>query len=148
MPHVSISHTRDLVAVAVSDAWPVGVDVEHGDRPMLDEALLDRACTPREREDLRAVPAGRRNRRFVQLWTLKESYAKALGRGLAVDFRELGFTLPPSEGAAPAGEPPGVADSWRFQLATVSGGYASACAVRVPPVPLSRTIPNPTRSTA
>ena len=73
----SLSHTKGLVACAVSDR-AVGVDVEH-ERPC-HEALARRFFTREEQRFLQASSAPDRD--FTMLWTLKESYVKALGLGL------------------------------------------------------------------
>jgi 4'-phosphopantetheinyl transferase len=147
MPQVSISHTRDIVAVAVGvggTGGTVGVDVEHVDRPLLDYGLAPRMCTRREQQDLAVVPARWRNRYLVRLWTVKEAYVKALGTGLAADLRRVGFRLHVSPHGLLArpygdtrGEVPPVVGEWRFRLTTVAGGYALACAVHVPGTPPS-----------
>lgn len=67
----SISHAGRLVACAVS-VREAGVDVEYGGR--MSETLIRRCFTAAER---RAADP-------LRLWTLKESYGKLTGRGLAV----------------------------------------------------------------
>lgn len=72
-PEVSLSRTEDGVLVAVSDAGPVGVDVERLDAPgwhELDPVLLHPAEHPADSRD-RAVT-----------WVRKESVLKATGHGL------------------------------------------------------------------
>lgn len=63
---VSISHSRDMVAAAVSDK-PVGVDVEY--IRTVSEKLKKRVCRemPETQDD------------FFKVWTLKEAYLKASG---------------------------------------------------------------------
>lgn len=56
--------------------------------------------------------------RFFEIWTLKESYCKAIGLGLAFPMREIAFTKD-KEGTI-AGSRPG----WRFwQTRLEPGGY-------------------------
>ncbi|MBZ6477608.1 4'-phosphopantetheinyl transferase family protein [Streptomyces griseocarneus] len=79
--HFSLSHTRDLVLIAVA-ASPVGVDAEAA--PSAETADLCRdALHPAEREELAALPDAERAEAFGRLWTRKEAYLKGLGAGLA-----------------------------------------------------------------
>ena len=48
-------------------------------------------CSPEEIEELRGTAPGQRERRFLELWTLKEAYLKALGVGLARSPRSASF---------------------------------------------------------
>lgn len=92
----NLSHTRGLVAVALARA-PVaelGVDVETVHRRTRTDALAERYFAPAELEALRALPStSARRERFFALWTLKEAYIKARGRGLAIPLREFAFAL-------------------------------------------------------
>ena len=76
---VSISHSRELVAVAASQAGPVGVDVEdHAARDVT--ALARRWFDPGELAWMSAQAD--ELTAFLQLWTAKEAVGKALGNGL------------------------------------------------------------------
>jgi phosphopantetheinyl transferase len=86
--HVSIAHSGEFVACAVSERC-VGVDVERADRPEADDALAARVCAPAERRRLEYMPAGPRTRALIHLWARKEALAKALGVGLALPFEQL-----------------------------------------------------------
>ncbi|MER7571374.1 4'-phosphopantetheinyl transferase superfamily protein [Streptomyces sp. NPDC126514] len=86
---VSISHTVDVLVVGVARGRRIGVDVEASDRPLLAPGLAERFCHPQELAELGELPPAARNAALVRLWTLKEAYTKALGVGLAHDFRRL-----------------------------------------------------------
>jgi 4'-phosphopantetheinyl transferase len=89
----SVSHSGDLVAVAVAAA-PVGVDVEQlEDRPRGDPVALGRVVLAEpEREALGALAPAARARAFLVAWTRKEAVTKAQGDGLRVPFREVVVT--------------------------------------------------------
>ncbi|MGA8115997.1 MAG: 4'-phosphopantetheinyl transferase superfamily protein [Actinocatenispora sp.] len=78
---VSVSHTADLVAVAVSRLGPVGVDVEQV-RAMPAVDLGRRWYAEVEADWLRELPAEARTVAFLRLWTGKEAVGKLYGRGL------------------------------------------------------------------
>jgi 4'-phosphopantetheinyl transferase len=90
----SVSHSGDLVAVAVATA-PVGVDVEQLDgRPREpggnDLAALGRTVlAEEERAALAAVDPAGQARAFLVAWTRKEAVTKAQGDGLRVPFGEV-----------------------------------------------------------
>lgn len=81
--HFSLSHAGDRVMAAVSDR-PVGCDVEQ--TVPIDDAVCRRALSAVELSHLATLPSGvERNREFCRLWTRKESYLKATGRGFSSD---------------------------------------------------------------
>jgi 4'-phosphopantetheinyl transferase len=93
-PELSVSHSGDLVAVALATA-PVGVDVEQLDgraRELGDgdpAALARMVLAEEERAALAAVEPEGRARAFLVAWTRKEAVTKARGDGLRVPFGEV-----------------------------------------------------------
>ena len=93
-PELSVSHSGDLVAVAVATA-PVGVDVEQLDGRARelgdgDPAALGRmVLAEEERAALAAIEPEGRARAFLVAWTRKEAVTKARGDGLRVPFGEV-----------------------------------------------------------
>ena len=79
--HFNLSHAGDRVMAAVADA-PVGCDVER--IAPIDDGVLEASLTDAERTHLAALSGEARDRAFVRQWVRKESYVKALGRGMAV----------------------------------------------------------------
>ena len=76
--HFNLSHSGDWVVLAV-DSRQIGIDVER----IMDIDVAKRFFSPREYNDLIARPAALRIEYFFDLWTLKESYIKAIGKGLS-----------------------------------------------------------------
>lgn len=87
----NIAHTDGLVVIAVSSSGDIGVDVEKTSRTARALALADRYFSAAEATALRALPAALQQRRFIDLWTLKEAYIKACGKGLAIPLRGFSF---------------------------------------------------------
>ena len=103
----NISHTEGLVACMI-DERPVGIDVERI-RPFREPAMrkicsgeeIDWILGKRESERTEEYVTGIDKRtdsgrtemdfRFFSVWTMKESYGKALGAGLAMPMKELIF---------------------------------------------------------
>lgn len=123
---VSISHCDGCVAVAVARGGRVGIDVERLDRAPADYLALARQFYAEpEYRALRLEGAGGGFVRFIELWTLKEAYVKALGLGLAKSLDECVFTFDTGTGlrfrdrAGSAGE----GDDWHFQLYDTLSSY-------------------------
>ncbi|HUQ06603.1 MAG TPA: 4'-phosphopantetheinyl transferase superfamily protein [Kofleriaceae bacterium] len=134
----NISHTRGLVACAVTLEREVGVDVEAADRA--DDPLdsMEPYFAPREIASLRRLPSAAAQRaRFFTLWTLKEAYIKARGLGLEIPLHQFAFDIPPDpeSPAAVAFTPPLVDDpmSWYFARLQPAEDHFLACAARCAP---------------
>lgn len=88
--HASVSHSGDVVLVALSRGAPVGVDVEQlGRRFAPADAHL--VTAPHE-----PVPTDERG--FLTSWTRKEAVAKATGEGVRCPMSEI-VVSPPHERA-------------------------------------------------
>lgn len=83
--HFSISHTRNMIAVAVSNE-PVGVDVEMIRSDNL--KIAKRFFTENEIAYIEENPSGIFER-FFEIWTKKEAYLKFLGTGLNTSLKSF-----------------------------------------------------------
>ena len=91
--HFSLSHAGDYAGCLLSDA-PVGIDIEHKEKAIFQteksERLLSMAekCLAPAEWDLWKEckePA----EKFIEYWTRKEAYSKAVGKGLGMDFSKI-----------------------------------------------------------
>ncbi|WP_165372883.1 4'-phosphopantetheinyl transferase family protein [Pengzhenrongella frigida] len=82
--HVSLTRAGPLIAVAVSDAGRVGVDVESC-ASVAAARLADVALSPAERGALRGGSPDTRAVALARSWVRKEAALKALGTGLRMD---------------------------------------------------------------
>lgn len=89
----NLSHTDGLIACALTLENDLGVDVEDITREGETVKIADRYFSPQEYQQLIALPETRQNDRFFDLWTLKESYIKAWGKGLAIPLDEFSFSF-------------------------------------------------------
>lgn len=141
-PHLwfNLSNTRGLVVCAVSLAHEaLGTDVEAIDRRGELLAIADRSFSPFERAALRALPAEAQLARFFAYWTLKESYIKARGLGLALPLDAFSFLLDDRDEVGVAFEPRlgDDASRWRFALHQASPRHMLAVGVDTGGAPLS-----------
>ena len=84
----SISHTEGMAVCAVC-SHPVGIDIQI--RKPCSKGLVRRICSPEEYSWICEKQEKEAEKAVLRLWTLKESYAKADGRGLAFPFRQISF---------------------------------------------------------
>jgi 4'-phosphopantetheinyl transferase len=89
--HFNISHTDGLVVCLISSEHEVGVDTERLSRAPTLLSLAPRVFSPEELSALRKLPEIEQSQRAVHLWTLKESYIKARGMGLAIPLEGFSF---------------------------------------------------------
>jgi 4'-phosphopantetheinyl transferase len=144
----NLSHTKDVILLGITCGQALGVDVENlrNRQSLLD--IAQRFFAPCEVEALSALPAGQQQQRFFEYWTLKESYIKARGMGLAIALDQFGFRFPqdrfidlsidPRQLDTPA--------RWRFWQLWLRDEYlAAVCAQRTdgesPRLVVSETIP-------
>jgi 4'-phosphopantetheinyl transferase len=116
--HFNLSNTDGLVVCAVSTSFEaLGVDTEPTDRRNAGVALADRYFSSTEVAALRALPEASQQRRFLSYWTLKESYIKARGLGLAIPLDQFSFLI--DDGRIGISFDPRLGDTpghWRFVL--------------------------------
>jgi Phosphopantetheinyl transferase len=87
----NLSNSLNLVVCLVSENSEVGVDVEaHTRAPQIME-VIQRVFSPAERAQLDLLDQAGKLDRVLSLWTLKESYIKARGMGLALPLQKISF---------------------------------------------------------
>lgn len=88
--HFSLSHSGNKVLCALSDG-EVGCDLQQGGKENL--RLADRFFSPEEARFLNNLEGEARRQAFFRLWTLKESYIKAVGMGLSLPMKDFSLDL-------------------------------------------------------
>ena len=143
----NLSHTTGLIVLAVSHRKVVGIDTEYLDRKNATADIANRFFAPSEVAELVRLHPQQQRERFFQYWTLKESYIKARGMGLALPLDgfafaleregQIGFTVNP--------ELDDIAERWRFWLFRESPQhYIALCVERhahVPQVVMRDVVP-------
>ena len=127
----NISHTDGLIACAVTIGREVGVDIENIRRRVVHD-VAGRHFAPKEVSDLRSLPEDQQDKVFFDYWTLKESYIKARGFGLALPLGDFAFTLKPPNAPTIAFEPALDDDpaTWQFLQHWPTPEHRLALAVR------------------
>ena len=128
----NLSHTNGLIACAITTGVDIGIDVEDSNRTTR-AALndLSRYFSGTEINALAALPPERQKQRFFDYWTLKESYIKARGMGLAIPLGKFSFVFA-NDSLQRLELHPDLQDdaaSWQFWRAKIAGRYRMAVAV-------------------
>lgn len=89
----NISHTKNLIVCAVTLTDDIGCDVENTSRSNDVLAIAERYFSKEETTELFALPVEQQRNRFFDYWTLKESYIKAWGLGLAIPLADFSFAI-------------------------------------------------------
>jgi 4'-phosphopantetheinyl transferase len=114
----NITHSGAVGYLAIA-SFSVGIDLELY-RPLEDlQPLIDSYCTPREIDDLAALPVEQRCLGFLGVWTRKEAALKAWGTGIGaipLDRLHVGTAV---ETIAPLEIPPSSYPG--LQLRTIAG---------------------------
>jgi 4'-phosphopantetheinyl transferase len=132
----SLSHSSDLAVVAVTIGCAVGVDVERL-RPMPDATSLARQFSGNEQAMLSSGSQESRERNFFRLWTCKEAYAKAIGRGLDLPLNQFTVSFVDAVRSSVRTEGAEVNLEWSLQSFEPAAAYIAAVAVQGERVRLS-----------
>lgn len=125
--HASISHSGNRVAVALSTAGQVGVDVE--EVIPAPGGIAHSALSPAERAALEALPEQDREAGFIRIWVRKEAVLKATGHGLQIPPNQVEVTGPEEEPALlswPLDPSPGSVD---IRTLDPGSGYTGVVAI-------------------
>lgn len=89
-PQFNIAHTAGRVVCALASAAVIGVDIEAASR-RVDLDLAARYFSAQESAWLSSLPAALQPEAFLKIWTLKESFIKAIGTGLSMPLDQFAF---------------------------------------------------------
>ena len=126
----NMSHSGEVVAVAVTRDRHIGVDVEMM-RPMKDFAGISNLnFTPEERAWIGGAPIELQPNAFFTCWARKEAVIKAVGKGLSMPLNTFDASIPSGQSGRRLVLPdaPDV-DSWWLADLNAPSGYAGAVAV-------------------
>jgi 4'-phosphopantetheinyl transferase len=125
----SISHTHDLVAIALTAGARVGIDLEcvqpHWDLPELAKQIF----SEKDLQTFQALAASEAPAAFFRAWTRKEAYLKARGEGIAEGLRQISVSFGPEEtGSVKDARDESAARTWRLLTLPVPADYRGSLA--------------------
>ena len=128
--HYNLSHAEGITACIVSD-YECGIDCEkvRKYRPN----VMKRAFSASERKMVESAPEAEKDLIFFRLWTLKESYVKAIGSGISYPMDTVEFRF---EGDRIITDLPGC----RFRQFIIKGGSFVAAVCELMPSPRGNKI--------
>jgi 4'-phosphopantetheinyl transferase len=127
----NVSHSGDLVLIALTLDRVLGVDVES----VRDDVNADRIAasffSSHEQKALRSLPAHLRPGAFFDCWTRKEAFIKAVGGGLSIPLQQFDVCLLPETktGLLATRPDPVEAHRWEIRALPVDRRYRAAIAV-------------------
>ena len=125
---VSVAHSGSVLAVAVTRAGDVGVDVENEARTVDRIAIARRFFTEAESASVESLGESA----FFALWAHKEAMLKAAGDGLTVPLSEVEFRIDGRAAPKLRRVPPpyGTVGDWTTRPLATAPSMAGAIAVR------------------
>ena len=87
------SHSNGLAVFAISRNRTVGIDVEQVDPTTGWLEIAEHSFATREVDVLRKLPVSDRVAAFFSMWTCKEAYIKAEGKGLSIPLNQVEVSL-------------------------------------------------------
>lgn len=129
----SLSHTKGLSVCAVAPLEMIGVDVERLDRTNCHPEVANRFFAPAEAAYLKALEGDARRLEFLRLWTLKEAFVKARGKGLSIPLTSFQIGFAPGRPVRVSFDGGGEDDAWawRFLQVRLEGRFHIAIAIRM-----------------
>lgn len=132
--YFNLTHSFDLVLLAVARHAPVGVDVEKRRVPGDIHRIASKHFLPGEAKQLASMPEPLQPEAFLRAWTRKEACLKAIGGHLFRDLKRFHVSIDPSEPATLLGTTleGRNADEWHMAHLEPADGYLGALAVMAP----------------
>lgn len=127
----NISHSGDVILIAVAARRAVGIDVEQIREDLEVDAVAARFFSTREKDDLASLPPGQRRAAFFACWSRKEALIKAAGFGLPQYLDRFDLSMKPDEPAILLRTRPDPAEvrRWAIRDLDIGPGYKAALAV-------------------
>ena len=127
----NLSHSENVVLLAVTLGREIGVDVEYM-RPDLElEAIAHRFFSAAERESFDTIPLAQKRVAFFNCWSRKEAFIKAKGDGLSLPLDQFDVSLTPGAPAEILATRPDASEKACWSLRPLEAGpdYAAALVV-------------------
>ena len=126
----NLSRSGEVATYAFARGGRVGIDIEAIRAVPEADAIAARAFSRRENEAYLALDPRERVLGFLNCWTRKEAFVKALGGGLSVALDGFDVSLAPGDPARilRVGAKPGEETGWRLDSFLPAPGFVAAVA--------------------
>lgn len=135
--HFNLSHSEDIAVLAVSDRFPLGIDIE-AEKPIAED-VAGHFFSPNECLRLRSLPLQQQQPAFYRCWTRKEAFVKAHGAGLSLALDCFDVPLVGTEGLRieRLDDTVGLAGDWSLLDLRVPQGFFGAVAAMTEGAPVA-----------
>ncbi len=124
--HFNLSHSGELALCVLGYQQKVGIDIERLKPISRLEGMMDRCLSAAEAAQVKAMPVEKHLRAFLQRWTCKEAYLKAIGLGLIQSMQTVEVQLAPP---CLVRVPEDCAEGWHLNLIALPEDYVGAVVV-------------------
>jgi 4'-phosphopantetheinyl transferase len=129
----NLSNSSDVAVAAVSVFARIGIDLEKIDSGVNGSDLAAQFFTAYELASITAVPQENRQVRFLEFWTRKEAFVKALGVGVSVSLDQFEVSEWKDQSTLQVS---GFEGTWFFRQFVPQRGYIAALIVEARPARL------------
>ncbi|MBE9060671.1 4'-phosphopantetheinyl transferase superfamily protein [cf. Phormidesmis sp. LEGE 11477] len=129
--HFNLSHSGEIALCALGGDRTVGIDIEKVKPIQRLDSLLERCLVAREKAIVKSQPIEQQPSAFLQHWTCKEAYLKAIGLGLSQSMTTVEVDLNPAPFDSPrfVHVPDECAAGWQLHRIAVPETYVAALVV-------------------
>jgi 4'-phosphopantetheinyl transferase len=96
-PGFSFSRSREIALCAVTRKRRIGVDIEFINEEPANLEIAERFFSPSEIAALKNIPETLQSAAFYSVWTRKEAFIKAVGKGLSYPLQNFSVSIKPDE---------------------------------------------------
>ena len=128
----NISHSNDIALFAVGYDRAIGVDVEVW-RDLRDlEALVDRWFAQEEKVHWQLLHTSQRQAWFFRIWTCKESFVKAVGKGISLGLDRCAVEIEDGARYSRIPDECGKPEQWLLEEIPMGTGISAAVTIKGP----------------
>lgn len=131
--HFNLTRSGDLCLIATCRDHPVGIDVELTGAHGGEDSIARQFFAPREAATIGGLTGARKHRAFLDIWTRKEAYTKAIGVGLQQPLRDLDLSAVDARVKDAA--------AWRLVSLPLAAGYVGTVAIHETVAARCATVP-------
>ena len=115
-PEVSfnMSHSGNILAIAISTQCQLGIDVECYKARNTWEGLVKKCFAPEEADYWHSLDNAERSHVFYQFWVKKEAFVKAVGKGITLGLNQCVVNPDNSSSFLRVPELGGLANQWQI----------------------------------
>ena len=122
--HFNLSHSGEIALCALGHDRNVGVDIEKLKPIKSLDGMMERCFLATEQSQIKN--ADNPSHAFLQRWTCKEAYLKAIGLGLTQSMQTVEVQLTPPQFVC---VPQDCAEGWHLELISVPDDYVGAVVI-------------------